>query len=453
MTNVVFIHTDDTGQYIEPYGYNVPTPNLQEMSEESILFRQATCAGPTCSPSRGALMTGQSPHSNGLIGLTHRGFSINDYSQHLVKFLSRNGYETALCGQQHEVEGKTRKQAAREKLGYEVFPDDPGRKDGAEAPTEMAETDFSTARAAADYIRQKPDDPYFLSVGLYNTHRPFPTDDLAVDPDYVQPPAPLPDVPETRRDMAAYTTSASFVDDCVGHVLDALRESGEIDETLVIFTTDHGIAFPYMKCNLFEGGISVSLITRFPEGPRGEVNDSLVSQIDLFPTFCEYLELETPDYVEGTSVMPLVRGETDSIRNEAFSEVTYHGAYEPKRCIRTDQYKYIRRFDEEYETYVLPNVDDSPSKQFLLDHNLADKTRPQEALYDLYHDPNERNNLVDDPDYKGVYEDLSERLDEWMRETSDPLVEGPISKPDGARIHVRDCISSNEDRYEEPDIR
>lgn len=215
----------------------------------------------------------------------------------------------------------------------------------------MAETDYSTTRAAADYIQQSPDDPFFLSVGLYNTHRPFPTDDLTVDPDHVQPPAPLPDVPEVRRDMAAYATLARFVDDRVGHVLHALRESGVIDETVVIFTTDHGIVFPYMKCNLFEGGIGVSLITRFSDGPRGKVSDSLVSQIDLFPTFCESLELEAPDYVEGTSVMPQVQGEKDSVRDEAFSEVTYYAAYEPKRCIRTDRYKYIRRFQNGLELW------------------------------------------------------------------------------------------------------
>jgi arylsulfatase A-like enzyme len=453
VTNIVLVHTDDTGRYLEPYGYDVPAPNLQRVADDGVRFRRAVCAAPTCSPSRGALMTGQSPHSNGLIGLTHRGFSLDDHGQHLVRHLSRHGYETALCGQQHEAEGESRRRAAREKLGYRVFPDDPGPVDGFEAPHERAREDYANARAAAAYVREDHEDPYFLSVGLYNTHRPFPLDDPAVDPAAVRPPGPIPDVPAARRDVAGYVTSAGFVDDCVGHVYDALRESGQLAETVFVFTTDHGPAFPYMKCNLSEGGVGVALIARVPDGPRGEVVDGLVSQIDLFPTFCDYLDVETPDYVEGTSALPLVTGAASSIRDEAFGEVTYHAAYEPKRCVRTERYTYVRRFDEEYTTTVLPNVDDGPTKQFLLEHGLGDRERPREALYDRYHDPAERDNLVDDPAHADVYEDLRGRLETWMRETDDPLLDGAVPKPPGARINERDCVQPGEERYEAASVR
>jgi len=110
MTNIVYVHTDNSGRYIEPYGYDVPTPTLQSIAEDGLLFRQAISPAPTCSPSRGAMMSGCSPHSNGLNGLAHLGFSMDDYDQHLVQFLGRNGYETALCGQQHEAnpDGVTR---------------------------------------------------------------------------------------------------------------------------------------------------------------------------------------------------------------------------------------------------------------------------------------------------------------------------------------------------------
>lgn len=389
MPNVVLVHTDDTGQYIGPYGYGVPTPNLQSLAEDGVLFRNAFCASPTCSPSRGALMSGQAPHSNGLIGLTHRGFSMDDYSQHLAGHLSRNGFETALCGQQHEAEGETREQTAREKLGYDVLPENSGTDSTFIAPHELAERDYSNARAAAEYIRGDHETPYFLSLGLYNTHREFPVDGLTVDPDYVQPPEPVPDVPATREDMAGYATSVEFVDDCVGHVMDALRESGDLDDTLVIFTTDHGIPFPNMKGSLFDGGTGVSLLMRFPDRWRGTTRDALVSQIDLYPTLCEYTGIETPEWVQGTSLMPVIRGDTDEVRDAVFTEVTYHAAYEPKRAVRTERYKYIRRFDTEYETTVLPNVDDGPSKQFMMENGLGDWVRPREALYDLWLDPNE----------------------------------------------------------------
>jgi arylsulfatase A-like enzyme len=458
VTNVVLLHSHDTGQYVAPYGYDVPTPNLQSLAEEGLLFRNAYCAQPTCSPSRGAMLTGRSPHSNGLIGLAHRGFAMDDYDPHLANHLARHGYETVLCGIQHEawVDGDQMK-GAREVLGYDL-PDDPGPSVGFEPPSDRplpkgTERDFGTARAAAQYVRAAPDDPYFLSVGFENTHRPFPTESPSVDPDYVQPPEPLPDVPETRRDMAGYATVAGYLDDCVGHVVDALAETGQLEETLVIFTTDHGPAFPSMKCNLFEGGVAVSLICRFPDGPRHASTDALVSQIDLYPTLCEYLNLDVPDGLEGTSLLPLRSDPSATIREQVFGEVTYHAAYEPQRCVRTERYTYIRRFDPEYTTPVLANVDDGPSKRFLRDHGFGERELPREALYDRYEDPNERNNLADDPEYQTVREDLQSRLETWMAETDDPLLEGPVPKPPGARVNERDCIQPGDERYEEPNLR
>lgn len=452
MPNIVLVHSDNSGRYIEPYGYQIPTPRLQSIAEDSLLFRQAISAAPTCSPSRGALMTGQAPHSNGLNGLAHRGFSMDEYDRHLGTYLSEHGVETALCGQQHEADGETQAQAAIDTLGYDIVPDDPGGEEFV-APHELAERDYATARAAAEYIRSSPDGPYFLSVGLDRPHRPFPTDDITLDPRYVRPPEPIPDTPVTREDMTGYITAAKYVDNCVGHVYDALIESGELDETLFIFTTDHGIQFKDGICDLFETGIGVSLLARFPEGPRGEVSDALISQIDLFPTFCELLGIDVPSYTEGHSILPLVSGDATSIRNEAFSEVTYHAAYEPKRCVRTRRYKYIRRFDDEHTTYVLPNIDDSPTKRFLMDAGIGDRERPREALYDLYLDPTERDNVSEDPAYTDVYNDLRERLHRWMEDTDDPLLDGPVPKPEGARANARDSIHPGDEVWEPPDCR
>ena len=101
--NILYLHTHDTGRYIQPYGYAVSTPNLMNLAREGTLFRQAYCAGPTCSPSRAGLLTGMSPHSCGMLGLAHRGFRLYDYHQHLARFLGDHGYETVLCGVQHEA--------------------------------------------------------------------------------------------------------------------------------------------------------------------------------------------------------------------------------------------------------------------------------------------------------------------------------------------------------------
>jgi arylsulfatase A-like enzyme len=99
--NVLYIHSHDTGRYIQPYGHAVPTPNLQKLAEEGVLFRQAFCAAPTCSPSRASLLTGQCPHSNGMLGLAHLGFQLTDYKRHILHTLRAEGYISALAGVQH----------------------------------------------------------------------------------------------------------------------------------------------------------------------------------------------------------------------------------------------------------------------------------------------------------------------------------------------------------------
>ncbi|MFB6219160.1 MAG: sulfatase [Halobacteriaceae archaeon] len=453
MTNVVLVHTDDTGRYIGPYGHGIETPALGELADDGVLFRNAYCAGPTCSPSRGALMTGSSPHSNGLVGLAHRGFEMDDYGRHLAGYLSERGYEATLAGQQHEVDAEDRHEAARDTLGYDrTLRGDP---DTERIPFDSDRTrrDLANAARAAEYVREA-DGPFFLSLGLYNTHQPMPLDQDIVDPGGVQPPAPMPDVPPVREEMAGYHVLARYVDRCVGRVVGALREAGRLEETLVVFTTDHGIPFPRMKCNLFDGGIGVSLVARFPEGAGVDAHtqDALVSNVDFFPTLCEYLGLDEPGWVEGESVMPVVRGEADSVRDEVFSEVTYHAAYEPKRCVRTDRYKYIRRYGD-YEGYVLPNTDPGPMKSFMLDAGFFEGTPPAEALYDCHHDPNEANNLVEDPGYADVLADLRGRLDSWMERTDDPLLDGPVTKPEGALVNPPGCADPNQEEYEPQGVR
>jgi arylsulfatase A-like enzyme len=127
--------------------------------------------------------------------------------------------------------------------------------------------------------------------------------------------------------------------------------------------------------------------------------------------------------------MPLIRGETDAIRANIFGEVTFHAAYEPMRCIRTERYKYIRYFDD-YGKVVMPNIDDSRSKRFLMAHGLTDRNhQPKEMLFDLYFDPFERDNLADREDYARIKEGLANKLHNWMVETDDPLLKGPVPLP------------------------
>ena len=423
--NILYLHSHDTGRFIQPYGHAIPTPNLQRLAREGVLFRQAFCANPTCSPSRACLLTGQYAHNNGMIGLAHRGFSLNDYSQHLVHTLKSAGYVSALAGVQHLADMH---EAPWQTIGYDRYL---GRHQVAH-------------ECACEFLQDAPAQPFFLSVGFFETHREFPTAAEETAPDCARPPPPLPDAPETRLDIARFTASARILDSKMGAVLAALQRNGLAEKTLVICTTDHGIAFPRMKCNLTDGGIGVMLIMRGPGFSGGSACDALVSHIDIFPTICELLEIDRPAWLQGESVLPLVHGSAhDEIREEIFAEVNYHAAYEPMRCVRTKRWKYIRRFDGRTAP-VLPNCDDSLSKTLWMDSGWRDMPPLEEALYDLVFDPIEVNNLAGNREHADTLDEMRGRLARWMRETDDPILAGPIPAPEEARVNDPDGLSPGE---------
>jgi arylsulfatase A-like enzyme len=430
--NILYLHSHDTGRYIEPYGFGVRSPNLQRLAETGVVFRQAFCAAPTCSPSRASLLTGQSAHSSGMLGLAHRGFRLNDPSQHLATTLRDAGYETVLAGVQHVTSGDP------EELGY------------MKVLSRTHENTPATVQAAVDAIQNaasRPNQPFFLDAGFFETHRPFPNASEGAAR-YIAPPSPLPDTARVRQDMAGYQQSLTDLDNAYGEILDALGSTGLADTTLVIATTDHGIAFPWMKCNLTDHGTGVLLIMRGPGGfSDGQVNDALVSHLDLYPTICDLAGIGRPDWLQGHSLLPLMRGETDAIRQELFAEVTFHAAYEPQRSIRTDRYTLIRRFGDR-QTPVLPNLDDGPSRDEVMDAGYADVVLPEIALYDNLLDPRQGTNLAKLPKHRAIRRDLLARLQRWMEETDDPLLLGAVPVPPGGRVNDPASATFSEDLLE-----
>src|SRR3954466_7557006 len=301
--NILYLHSHDTGRYVQPYGYGVLTPNIQLLADQGILFREAFSAASSCSPSRAALVTGQYPHSNGMLGLAHRGFKLFDYGHHIVHALRKGGYWSALVGEQH------------------ISADEYTSGLGYDHEEEITRTNGDiVAPAAVELLRSGVQEPFFMSVGFFETHRDYFDPSSVRDTLYSQPPGNLPDTIETRYDMAAYKASARSLDHGVGAVLMGLVAGGLSDNTLIVFTTDHGLAFPGAKATLTDRGIGVNLIVRGPDGfTGGKVIDSLVSQIDLYPTCCELAGVDIPDWADGTSLMPLVRGERDAVRNEVYA--------------------------------------------------------------------------------------------------------------------------------------
>ncbi|HTX45172.1 MAG TPA: sulfatase [Solirubrobacteraceae bacterium] len=423
--NVLYIHSHDTGRYVQPYGHAIPTPNIQWLADQGVMFRNAFCAAPSCSGSRAALLTGEYCHTNGMMGLAHRGFELYDYDHQLVRVLNAAGFHSELIGEQHIS-------ANPHTLGYDVVREIPNTHVSSVGP------------AAIESLSSGIKEPFFMSVGFFETHRSFFAPASVRDRVYSLPPPFLPDTAEIREDVASYKASARSLDHGVGTVLNALHQTGLDERTLVICTTDHGLAFPTAKASLLDRGIGVYLIMRGPGFAGGRAYDELVSQVDLFPTVCDAVGIEHPPWLVGRSLIPLVNGEEEpGTRGEIFSELTYHAAYEPQRAIRTERYKYVRRFDD-YPYPVLPNCDDSPSKDAYLARGWATRPVDRERLHDLFFNPGEGRNSIDDPAYAEIRDELRTRLQEWMLKTNDPLLAGPVLPPPGALINSQTQQSAND---------
>lgn len=434
--NLLFVHAHDVGRYISPYGHALRTPHLQRFAGEAVTFRDAHCAAPTCSPSRAAMWTGKTAHETGMLGLVHRGFDLSDRREHFMRVLSREGYRTALSGLQHEYDPDSPDAIYDELLATE--------------PRPLEDRDYYAADCAARFMEKPPTEPWALSVGFFYPHRDF----LKAEPgegDFLKVPDPLPDTPVVRQDFADYAVTVEEMDRCFGRVMAGLEASGQKDRTVVVFTTDHGIAFPEMKCQLTAHGTGVSLLVRDPRNKRGtRIVDELVSHLDLPATLADILGVEGVEAGHGRSLRGLMTGSGEPVRDDLFAEVNFHAAAEPARSVRTKRFNYIVRFEHDLRQ-PWANVDDGASKSFWMEDVRGTGRMEKVRLYDLLKDPQERHNLAADPEYSEIRDEMSARLHRWMEATKDPLLEGPLGIPEGARVNTRESIDPRNGPFvEEP---
>lgn len=362
------------------------------------------------------MLTGQAPHNAGMLGLTHRGFGLNDPGQHLATTLADSGYETVIAGFQHVTQDNP------SVLGY---------------TTVLDRTDFharSVMRDAANWLEKHVSSgsskPFFLDAGTFEAHRVFPELPPGAGR-FVRPLQGLPDAPETRHDTARFQAGIADFDRALGTMLETVDRLDLADSTIVICTTDHGPPFPRMKCNLNNAGTGIMLIMRGP-GPwrGGRTVDQLVSNIDIYPTLCDLADIERPAWLQGVSIEPLARDAAKPVRSEHFSEVTYHAAYEPMRGIRTERWTLIRRFSD-WQYPVLPNCDDGESRDLLVNSGWPQRPVDRLQLYDNMLDPLNTNNLSGDAEFALIVDDLTARLERWMVATDDPLLLGDVPLPPG----------------------
>lgn len=415
--NLVVVDCHDLGRHLACYGHpTVPSDALDAFAGDGVLFEQAYCTAPQCSPSRAALYTGRHAHHVGMLGLAHPPFDwrLRPDARHLARYLSDAGWFTAHVGVQHVIRDTP---AYVRSLGFAHH---------AASHTDAA----TTADAAVEVVRTAPS-PYFLNVGFLEPHRDRrgrfldqpPRSERGVEvPDY------LPDTPEAREEMAQLQGAIAAMAEGFGRVLAAIEARGDADDTWVVFTTDHGLAMPRAKASMYDPGIGVALIMRWPARglTGGRRSRAMVSHVDLLPTLLEGLGLAVPGGLHGRSYWPLLRGEADAHQRLVFAEKTFHTAYEPMRAVRSERHKLIANLEVDVMN-VPGDVLRSPIAPRMIDEIVRE--RPPLELYDLAADPGERDNRIADPALAAVAADLKRALVEWMRATDDPLLHGPVASP------------------------
>ena len=429
--NILIFIPNDLGDTLHCFGHeDVRSPNLDRLADRGVRFTDYFCASPECSPSRGAMMTGYHPHQNGMMGLANFGWNLR--KPHLARRLSDLGYETHLFGFQHEAHGPPESLGyghvhVRESLGDKRF---------------AVETVCEDVSAFLSGPGGTSDRTWFAYAGFYDVHRPWPPE-TSFAANEVRVPPYLPDNPTIRKDLCEFYGNIERMDEAVGRALDALAASPAASRTLVVFTTDHGPAFPRAKATLYDPGLRIPLIMHWPgriEG--GGVRNQLLCNVDFTPTVLDLAGARSEETFAGRSFAGLLAGWNGPPRDQVVASLLYDVAYDPMHAVRTRTHKYIRSFaataadaqgadPETLATHAAGQwirVDDFDVMSSPAWESMAGNCTPppREELYDLRDDPWEQRNLVGDPLAAGVLEDMRNRLREWMLATGSPLLHGHV---------------------------
>ncbi|MDY7077343.1 MAG: sulfatase [Chloroflexota bacterium] len=416
LPNIVFITCHDLGKHLGCYGQEtVHSESLDALAQQGVILDNSFCTAPQCTPSRAALHTGRHAHSVGVLGLAHSPFDwrLHPNQMHAARRLREAGYNTALIGVQHVTRNRD-----TYALGYDrVSPVEPAPR---------------IAERAGAFLRDvaNSDEPFYLEIGFFEPHRPYDWGGTTPDSSKgVRLPPYVPDSPAATSDFAALQGAIRTMDQAVGKILTAIEVNGLAEDTFVIFTTDHGVAMPRAKCTLYDPGIGTSLVMRWPARgiSGGRRFNELISHVDVLPTLLEGIELAVPDDLHGKSFWPLLQGQPYEPNREIFAEKTYHTAYEPMRGIRTRTHKLILNLDVGPGFDVPADIRQSPIYPSIIDQVVVE--RDYIELYDLEQDPNETVNLAGRPELAEVEKELRKRMSQWMSQTNDPILQGPVPSP------------------------
>ena len=435
--NVVLIVSDDHGrEALGCYGNDaIRTPNLDALAGDGVRFTNAFCTTASCAASRSAILTGMHNHANGTFGHTHgvHHFSCFDDVQTLPALLATGGYRTCRVGKQHYAP-------------VEIYP----FSDGFPAET-FGRDDVRMAEECRGFV--KGDSPFFLYWCSHNPHRAgvdethplrpdsfgnpatsYPGDEEEIyTEDDVIVPSFLSDIPEVRAELTRYYQSISRLDRGIGRLNSILKDEGAYDNTLIIYISDNGAAFPEAKTTLYDPGMNLPCIVRSPlQKLGGRTCDGLVSWIDLLPTILDFAGLVPPDSVHGESFREIIDIESpEDWRTEIYASHTFHEItnYYPMRVLRTKRYKFLYNIAWKLDYSFASDLWSSASWQGALGRGLSEFGprsidayihRPRFELYDLETDPDEVINLVDDPKFEALVAEYSGKIMRFQEQTNDP---------------------------------
>jgi len=427
--NIVFIIADDmawddSGAYGHPH---IQTPNIDKLAQDGMRFNNAFLTTSSCSPSRTSIITGLYPHNTDAEQLH---WPLPSEKITFVEKLRASGYWTAQAGKWHlgdSIKNRFDLVADVGTSGFQLSPT--GEKT-------RQKGDGSGCENWVPVLEQRPKDkPFFLWLAAVDPHRPY-VEGIIDNPhsteDVILPPY-FPDTEEVRKDFAHYYNEITRLDDYVGKVVSELENQGISENTMILFISDNGRPFPRDKTTLYDGGIKTPWIVKWPKKVEaGTVCNSLVSAIDIAPTFFELASLDALPTFEGRDFSPLLTSPEKSIRNNIYAEDHWHDYEDYTRAVRTKTYKYIRNFYPDLPNTPSADAFVGGSFQSMLELKEKGKltepqlacfraTRPDEELYDVVNDPYEIKNLANDSDHLSTLENFRTALKSIRQKTNDSL--------------------------------
>lgn len=432
---VVFLADDLNQQDVGCYGNgDVKTPNMDRLAAEGMRFTKAYAASSMCTPSRAVMFTGLYPFRNGA-QMNH--FTVNAGVKSLPHYLQKLGYRVVISGKIHI--------SPESSFPFEVT----GEEFGKYAPTEnRIDRKKASVNLILDHFKTRPDEPLCLVVAPWLPHVPwFPHKDF--DPQQIKMPPYLADTKETRGALASYYQSISAADNMLGEVMEAIDKTGQQNNTVFMFTSDQGAQFPAAKWTVYDKGLNIPFIVRWPgKVPKSSVSDALVSLVDFTPTLIDISGGKAIEGLDGKSFKEVMEQKRKAHHAYVFAETSvephYWYNYTPARSVITsDGFHYIRNYHP--GARFITHIDKVERNEFYFDSWVADaqinmKTafllnrysyRPPEELFNKDKDPEEFTNLAVNSVYKSQLNRLSTLLDkELLRqgETAQMIMEGTLPR-------------------------